>query len=169
VIAAINRSLPIIKGHKYTEDQAVEMLNLLKNNNIDISSTSVTFPLRAGLAANSKKFIEHLLGAGRTTITLWSAIDDDVDMTKLYDLYDTEKSRIYVDVPFSWETGPNSTQPVNCDLHPDAEEVHNHHAEDVVGPEIHVHDHEVESSAHLATASSTFVGLLFMVLSVSLL
>lgn len=76
------------------------MVDVLQENRI---SQPVTYPVRAGLAANDIDVIKSLLNNTtftRATLTIWSSEDDPVDAVKLSKLIeDVGVDRVYVDVP----------------------------------------------------------------------
>ncbi|KAL9928474.1 protein FAM151B isoform 1-T2 [Glossina fuscipes fuscipes] len=92
----------------YTPDDITAMLTVISENKINESGLSITFPLRAGLAANSKKVLRDLIRevevTNHCTITIWSAPSDCVDTEKLKELIlSFGPNRVYLDVPVALE------------------------------------------------------------------
>ncbi|XP_045480815.1 protein FAM151B isoform X2 [Harmonia axyridis] len=82
----------------YTFPQIEEMLYTLKQNEV---SQRITFPVRAGLVAESQDQMTMLLRNNSHTLTVWSgARDEGFDVAKLNEVLDSiESGRVYVDVP----------------------------------------------------------------------
>ncbi|XP_046388576.1 protein FAM151B isoform X2 [Ischnura elegans] len=83
----------------YSQRHVLDMLDALRMNSV---SQPVTFPVRAGLAANSPDPMIELIGSesNGNTLTIWSAKDDPVNVPALKSLMDRiGRKRIYVDVP----------------------------------------------------------------------
>lgn len=82
----------------YTDAQIEEMLTTLAENGVN---KSVTFPVRAGIAAESVSQMQTLLdNITDATLTIWSSEGDPVDVTELRTLLKTVGlSRTYIDVP----------------------------------------------------------------------
>lgn len=87
----------------YTTKQIEDMVNVLKEQQV---VQPITYPVRAGPAANSvdviKKLMESSAGLNSTSVTLtvWSSEGDKVDAAKLSALIkDIGLSKVYVDVP----------------------------------------------------------------------
>lgn len=77
------------------------MIDTLKENKV---SQSITYPVRAGLAANDisamKTLMEQSSSFGNVTMTIWSSHGDQVDTKKLSELITTiGVDKVYVDVP----------------------------------------------------------------------
>lgn len=77
------------------------MIDTLKENKV---SQSITYPVRAGLAANDisamKTLMERSSSFGNVTMTIWSSQGDQVDTKKLSELITTiGVDKVYVDVP----------------------------------------------------------------------
>ncbi|XP_046611418.1 protein FAM151A isoform X1 [Neodiprion virginianus] len=86
----------IIDG-SYSEANVEEMINTIKN-----VSQPITYPMRAGLVANSWDAIDKLLNesASGTTVTIWSSDNDTVDDVKLSEVIQKiGVSKVYIDVP----------------------------------------------------------------------
>uniref|UniRef100_A0A1A9UY70 Menorin-like domain-containing protein n=1 Tax=Glossina austeni TaxID=7395 RepID=A0A1A9UY70_GLOAU len=88
----------------YTPENIVTMLTLMKENNIVDSGQCITFPLRAGIAANSKAVLHDLIrsveATNDCTITVWSAPFDYIGLKKLRQLIlFWGSTKIYLDVP----------------------------------------------------------------------
>lgn len=88
----------------YTTEQISNMLTAIKNNQINSTTHSITFPVRAGIAANSIDNLQALMAAidakNKPTLTIWSSPDDAVNIDKLRKLifaFGVEK--VYIDVP----------------------------------------------------------------------
>ncbi|XP_063701580.1 protein FAM151B [Culicoides brevitarsis] len=85
----------------YETDQIDTMTSVIRNNSVP---NDITFPIRAGIAANSKLELQNLyLDLNRTnnvTMTVWSSAGDYVDVKKLKELilaFGVDK--VYLDVP----------------------------------------------------------------------
>lgn len=87
----------IVEGF-YTEYQIDDMLKTLERHE---TNQKCTFPVRAGIAANSCDKIERLLSSSPdSTLTIWSSQGDFVDIDKLRRLIlITGLDRVYLDVP----------------------------------------------------------------------
>lgn len=76
------------------------MLDALKENKV---TQPVTYPVRAGLAANDVDAIKTLLNTTSlksATLTIWSSEGDSVDVAKLSKLItEVGVNKVYVDVP----------------------------------------------------------------------
>lgn len=88
----------------YTPENIVAMLTLIKENNTVDSGQCITFPLRAGVAANSKAVLHDLIRSAEATndctITVWSAPFDYIGLKKLRQLIlSCGSTKIYLDVP----------------------------------------------------------------------
>lgn len=88
----------------YTGAQIAGMLAAIEVNNITLARHPITFPVRAGIAANSTGVLNELLGAvnktNECTLTVWSSPDDYVDVDALRRLiFSVGLDRVYVDVP----------------------------------------------------------------------
>lgn len=99
---------PLFRDGKYTPEQINQMIDAINQNGANSTEHPITFPVRAGIAANSQDTLTDLLvrtNQNRTdsnfaTLTIWSSPDDYVNVPLLRQLivsigYD----RIYVDVP----------------------------------------------------------------------
>ncbi|KAK4887799.1 hypothetical protein RN001_004070 [Aquatica leii] len=87
-----------IKNASYTQDDINNMIEFVQNNSI---TQLITFPVRAGIAAQSidqlKKLTENV---HNSTLTLWNGIGDAVDVKNLRVLIkDVGLKRVYVDLP----------------------------------------------------------------------
>ncbi|XP_019870474.2 protein FAM151A isoform X2 [Aethina tumida] len=82
----------------YDEHQMNKMLEKIITNNV---THEITFPVRAGIVANSQKLIQELMDVvPKSTLTIWSSAGDYVDVEKLRQLIaDVGVDKIYVDVP----------------------------------------------------------------------
>ncbi|XP_036328348.1 protein FAM151B [Rhagoletis pomonella] len=88
----------------YTEREIDEMLVAIKNNNVTTKQHPITFPVRAGIAANSLDQLHGLVAAvnetNESSITIWSSANDFVDVQKLRKLiFSFGFDRVYLDVP----------------------------------------------------------------------
>lgn len=89
----------IIKG-SYTEEQTKKMIAAIAESN---TKQSITYPVRAGLAANSITVLSNLLketSANAPTLTIWSSENDTVDAAALSALVkEIGVDKVYIDVP----------------------------------------------------------------------
>ncbi|KAF7391997.1 hypothetical protein HZH68_011540 [Vespula germanica] len=90
----------ITEGH-YTTEQIQKMVDTLTENKV---TQSITYPVRAGLAANDisamKTLMDRSSSFGNVTMTIWSSHGDQVDTKKLSELIKTiGVGKVYVDVP----------------------------------------------------------------------
>ncbi|XP_011180365.1 protein FAM151B isoform X2 [Zeugodacus cucurbitae] len=88
----------------YTEQEIDEMLHAIKNNNVTAKQHPITFPVRAGIAANSLEQLHALVAAvnetNESSLTIWSSANDFVDVQKLRKLiFSFGFERVYLDVP----------------------------------------------------------------------
>ncbi|CAL1677891.1 unnamed protein product [Lasius platythorax] len=85
---------------RYSTKQIQTMLDALKENKV---TQPVTYPVRAGLAANDVDAIKTLLNTTSlksATLTIWSSEGDSVDVAKLSKLItEVGVDKVYVDVP----------------------------------------------------------------------
>ncbi|XP_022815036.1 protein FAM151A isoform X1 [Spodoptera litura] len=85
---------------EYTSEQIGTMLRMINENHIN---QTVTFPVRAGLAANSQPVLLDLLretSSLNSTMTVWSSEGDHVEVDRLRALILTVGlERTYLDVP----------------------------------------------------------------------
>ncbi|KAL3265753.1 hypothetical protein HHI36_009954 [Cryptolaemus montrouzieri] len=97
----------------YNDSHIEEMLHTLNSNNV---CQQVTFAVRAGLVAESKRQINSLLCNNTHTLTIWSAINDDgFDINNLNEVLNSVGvSRIYVDVPDKLRKRLNLNNSTNC-------------------------------------------------------
>lgn len=99
---------PLFREGKYTAEHINQIIDAINQNGANSIEHPITFPVRAGIAAQSEDTLTDLLlrvNRNRTesnfaTLTIWSSPDDYVDVPLLRQLivsigYD----RIYVDVP----------------------------------------------------------------------
>lgn len=89
---------------EYTQDQCDAMLESLTANNVLSTGQGITFPVRAGIAANSQEQLHRLVAAvnetNESTLTIWSSAGDYVDVDKLRQLiFGFGLERVYLDVP----------------------------------------------------------------------
>ena len=88
----------------YTRKETNAMLDVIKANNVTQTGQSITFPVRAGIAANSLDELHDLVEAvsytNDCTLTIWSSPHDFVNIEKLRQLiYSFGFDRVYLDVP----------------------------------------------------------------------
>ncbi|XP_059622831.1 protein FAM151B isoform X2 [Phlebotomus argentipes] len=88
----------------YTESQIALMRTSIRNNAISSSSHPITFPVRAGIAAQSLPQLSQLMRdfaqTNTVTLTIWSSENDHVDVEKLRALiFSVGVDKVYVDVP----------------------------------------------------------------------
>ncbi|XP_053683982.1 protein FAM151B isoform X2 [Sabethes cyaneus] len=86
---------------QYSEENILQMIDTIKVNKVDLD---ITFPIRAGIAANSQKELTELYSAlsdtNKVTFTIWSSAGDAVNVEKLNRfIADLGEDKIYVDVP----------------------------------------------------------------------
>jgi len=83
---------------RYSAEHVKRMLDTLKENHVN---QPVTYPVRAGLAANDIEVMKSLLNNNtKATLTIWSSEDDFVDAAQLSKLIkDVGLDKVYVDVP----------------------------------------------------------------------
>ncbi|KAH8352286.1 hypothetical protein KR084_003166, partial [Drosophila pseudotakahashii] len=89
---------------EYTQDQCDAMLESLTANNVLSTGQGITFPVRAGIAANSQEQLHRLVAGvnetNESTLTIWSSAGDYVDVEKLRQLiFGFGLERVYLDVP----------------------------------------------------------------------
>ncbi|XP_062549346.1 protein FAM151B isoform X2 [Armigeres subalbatus] len=88
----------------YTEQQVNQMIRVIKENGIDQNGNSITFPVRAGIAANSLKQLMYLYSSlkdsNNVTFTIWSSINDAVNVINLRKfIFAVGLDKVYIDVP----------------------------------------------------------------------
>lgn len=89
---------------QYTEAHVAEMLNVIKENGIDEAGYVITFPVRAGITANSLDSLNFLYRSlkdtNTVTFTIWSSAKDAVDVENLRKfIFTMGLDMVYVDVP----------------------------------------------------------------------
>lgn len=89
---------------RYTIKQIFQMVEAIENNKLNETGQEITFPVRAGIAANSGAELKSLFRAinesNTVTFTIWSSKDDFVDADKLNSfICEFGVDKIYVDVP----------------------------------------------------------------------
>lgn len=85
----------------YTDSQVNQMIDGIKRNNV---ANPITFPVRAGIAAQSIAQLDHLYkslnDSNQVTFTIWSSVNDSVDVKKLKEMiFHFGIDKVYVDVP----------------------------------------------------------------------
>lgn len=91
------------RNDAYTEQEIADMVKVIKENNI--TNRDITFPVRAGIAANSLPLMKDLVRQiisldNMCTFTIWSSPNDYVDIVKLREfIYEIGIERVYLDVP----------------------------------------------------------------------
>ncbi|KAG5671258.1 hypothetical protein PVAND_001466 [Polypedilum vanderplanki] len=85
----------------YTTEQVTNMINGIKNNQV---SNPITFPVRAGIAAQSIESLsflyESLNSTNYVTFTIWSSQNDSVNVENLRKMiFHFGLDKIYIDVP----------------------------------------------------------------------
>lgn len=88
----------------YTQAQVTAMVNAIKSNGIAESGHEITFPVRAGIAAQSHDQLHELAAAinatNKVTFTIWSSANDMVNIDALRKfIFSFGLDKIYVDVP----------------------------------------------------------------------
>lgn len=83
---------------QYSQHHINQMLEVLKHHNV---TNKITFPVRAGLAAESKNELSTLLTESKnSTLTIWSSEGDNVSIENLRRLIaNVGLSRVFIDVP----------------------------------------------------------------------
>jgi len=89
---------------EYTKSQCDAMLKAINDNNVTSTGQAITFPVRAGIAANSAQQLHNLVaavnGTNESTLTIWSSASDYVDVERLRKLiFGFGVERVYLDVP----------------------------------------------------------------------
>ena len=89
---------------QYTQAQVNRMKEVITDNKVPEARSPITFPVRAGIAAQSKFVLHDLLNTinetNAVTLTIWSSAGDSVDVDKLRDLiFSVGLDKVYVDVP----------------------------------------------------------------------
>lgn len=85
----------------YSELHVTNMLNAIRASNV---TNAITFPIRAGIAAQSvtqlNRLYESLKGSNNVTFTIWSSAPDYVDAVELCKLiHHFGFDKMYMDVP----------------------------------------------------------------------
>jgi hypothetical protein len=86
---------------QYTTEQINQMINGIKKNNV---KNPITFPVRAGIAAQSISTLDYLYDSlkatNNVTFTIWSSDNDFVDVEQLRKMiFHFGLDKVYVDVP----------------------------------------------------------------------
>ncbi|XP_055597892.1 protein FAM151B-like [Uranotaenia lowii] len=89
---------------QYSNKNVQQMIDVLLANEIDRAGTTLTFPIRAGIAAYSfdqlSALHQELDPTNNVTFTIWSSAEDAVDVKKLRELmFGIGLDKIYLDVP----------------------------------------------------------------------
>lgn len=89
---------------QYSATNIQDMISTIKANGVDTVGHTLTFPIRAGIAANSlKQLIDlycSLKDSNEVTFTIWSSANDAVNIEQLRELIFTfGLDKVYVDVP----------------------------------------------------------------------
>lgn len=99
---------PNFRDGKYTCEHINQIIDAINRNEMNTMDYPITFPVRAGIAAQSEDTLTDLLrrvNANRTesnfaTLTMWSSPNDHVNVPSLRHLIATiGYDRVYVDVP----------------------------------------------------------------------
>ncbi|XP_033158081.1 protein FAM151B [Drosophila mauritiana] len=103
---------------EYTQQQCDDMLETLSGNNVLSTGQAITFPVRAGIAANSEEQLHRLVAAvnetNESTLTIWSSAGDYVDVDKLRKLiFSFGLDRVYLDVQEELASQLNLDNPGN--------------------------------------------------------
>jgi len=88
----------------YNDTEIDGMIDAIKNNQITNSTHPITFPVRAGIAAQSETNLHRLVNAvnetNDVTLTIWSSAGDAVNVDLLRKLiFSFGLNKVYVDVP----------------------------------------------------------------------
>lgn len=86
----------------YTASEIIAMKNAITSNAMNDASREITFPVRAGIAANSQTQLKDLMASlsSKCTLTIWSSVNDYVDINQLKKLIlDVGVGKVYLDVP----------------------------------------------------------------------
>lgn len=92
------------KEGSYSQEQVDKMKEVITANKVPEAKSPITFPVRAGIAAQSKGQLQELMATFNATnvvtLTVWSSDGDSVDVGKLRDLvFSVGLDKVYVDVP----------------------------------------------------------------------
>ncbi len=105
----------LISIAQYTNENLQEAIRTLSA--ADLLNREVTFPVRAGIAAQSIGVLLNLVeqAGPNSSLTLWSKKGDPVDMENLEHLIkNVGRHRVYTDLPFSLPNdNPSSSNPGN--------------------------------------------------------
>lgn len=88
----------------YSAGEVEAMIKSIEKNKNSTAGHPITFPVRAGIAAQSKSSLQHLYDTvsktNTVTFTIWSGNDDSVDVKQLQALIlSFGVDKVYVDVP----------------------------------------------------------------------
>lgn len=95
---------PAFTVGSYDQTQVMQMVDAIKSNGIAESGHEITFPVRAGIAAQSHDQLHELAAAinetNKVTFTIWSSANDmvNIDLLRKF-IFSFGLDRIYVDVP----------------------------------------------------------------------
>lgn len=89
---------------QYTTAHVSQMVDVIKENGIDEARNAITFPVRAGIAANSLESLVYLYCSVKdtnpVTFTIWSSANDAVNVESLRKfIFTIGLDKVYVDVP----------------------------------------------------------------------
>lgn len=88
----------------YTPEQITKMVAAIRNNGMDSGYHPITFPIRAGIAAQSLTNLQALIktinASSHPTFTIWSSPNDTVNIDRLRELiFAIGLDKVYIDVP----------------------------------------------------------------------
>lgn len=91
----------------YTKDQVDNMVSAIRRNHPNIENHPITFPVRAGIAAQSEAILHELVATVKemhpnknVTLTIWSSPEDSIKIDSLRKLIlSFGLDRVYLDVP----------------------------------------------------------------------
>lgn len=88
----------------YTPEQITKMVTAIRNNGMDNGYHPITFPIRAGIAAQSltnlQALIKTISASSHPTFTIWSSPNDTVNIDRLREfIFTIGLDKVYIDVP----------------------------------------------------------------------
>ncbi|XP_055307759.1 protein FAM151B-like [Sitodiplosis mosellana] len=103
---------------RYSQNHVDAMIKAIEENHIDGSNYPISFPIRAAIAAESREVLQYLFNEvskqSNVTFTIWSATNDEVNISKLQDLIlSIGTDKVYVDVPKKLKDQLNLNNPSN--------------------------------------------------------